>query len=72
MKLNSDSHSAARDPEVVREMFGRVARRYDLANHVLSLGVDFFWRTRAARLVESWKRNESSILPLAVVTSPLR
>ena len=36
-------------------MFGRVARRYDLANHVLSLGVDFWWRSCAARLVESWK-----------------
>ena len=47
--------SPTRDPEIVREMFGRVARRYDLANHVLSLGIDFWWRARAARLVQSWK-----------------
>lgn len=36
-------------------MFGRIARRYDLANHVLSGGADFLWRRRAAKLVEAWK-----------------
>ena len=35
-------------------MFGRIARRYDLANHVLSCGADFVWRRRAAKIVESW------------------
>ena len=50
-------------------MFGRVARRYDLANHVLSLGVDFFWRARAARLVESWKVDR--ILDLATGSGDL-
>jgi demethylmenaquinone methyltransferase/2-methoxy-6-polyprenyl-1,4-benzoquinol methylase len=58
-----------RDPEIVREMFGRVARRYDLANHVLSLGVDFFWRARAAKLVESWKAER--ILDLATGSGDL-
>jgi demethylmenaquinone methyltransferase / 2-methoxy-6-polyprenyl-1,4-benzoquinol methylase len=67
--LNFPSHSAARDPEIVREMFGRVAHRYDLANHILSLGVDFFWRTRAARLVESWKAER--ILDLATGSGDL-
>jgi demethylmenaquinone methyltransferase/2-methoxy-6-polyprenyl-1,4-benzoquinol methylase len=37
------------DPEQVKAMFGRIARRYDLANTVLSLGRDGSWRRRAAR-----------------------
>ncbi len=45
----------ARDPEIVREMFDRVARRYDLANHLLSFGCDFYWRRRAAEIVAGWK-----------------
>ena len=32
-------------------MFGKIARRYDLANHVLSFGLDYGWRSRIARLV---------------------
>ena len=39
--------SAAR----VREMFGQIARRYDLLNHLLSLNIDRGWRRRAVKLV---------------------
>jgi demethylmenaquinone methyltransferase / 2-methoxy-6-polyprenyl-1,4-benzoquinol methylase len=41
--------------DYVREMFGSIARRYDLANHVLSCGIDFYWRARAADIVASWQ-----------------
>ncbi len=33
----------------VRGMFGRVARRYDLLNHLLSFNIDRWWRARTVR-----------------------
>lgn len=38
----------------VRGMFGRVAPRYDLLNHVLSANIDKLWRARAVRTVRPW------------------
>jgi len=35
----------------VRGMFARVARRYDLANHLLSFNTDRLWRARTVRRV---------------------
>jgi demethylmenaquinone methyltransferase/2-methoxy-6-polyprenyl-1,4-benzoquinol methylase len=56
--LNPDFNSPcaeSRDPDAVRAMFGRIARRYDLANHLLSGGADFLWRRRAAKMIEEWR-----------------
>jgi demethylmenaquinone methyltransferase / 2-methoxy-6-polyprenyl-1,4-benzoquinol methylase len=39
----------------VRKMFGSIARRYDIANHLLSCGMDFCWRRRAAKIVTDWR-----------------
>ena len=50
-------------------MFGRIAQRYDLANHVLSGGADFLWRRRATRMVESWQPRR--ILDLATGSGDL-
>ncbi len=35
----------------VRRMFGQIARRYDLLNHVLSLNIDRYWRRQTVRIV---------------------
>ena len=38
------------DPEAVRATFESVAPRYDLANHFLSGGIDFYWRKKLVEL----------------------
>src|SRR2546422_9073753 len=59
----------ATEPARVRQMFGGIARRYDLANHTLSCGIDFYWRKRAANTVASWR--PCKILDLATGTGDL-
>ncbi|PYJ45533.1 MAG: bifunctional demethylmenaquinone methyltransferase/2-methoxy-6-polyprenyl-1,4-benzoquinol methylase UbiE [Verrucomicrobia bacterium] len=56
-------------PERVQHMFGSIARRYDLANHILSCGADFYWRNRAAQIVANW--NPKEIIDLATGTGDL-
>ncbi|HLF77196.1 MAG TPA: class I SAM-dependent methyltransferase, partial [Dehalococcoidia bacterium] len=36
------------EPRVVAAMFDRIAPKYDLLNHLLSLGIDNLWRRFAA------------------------
>jgi demethylmenaquinone methyltransferase/2-methoxy-6-polyprenyl-1,4-benzoquinol methylase len=50
-------------------MFGSIAARYDLANHLLSCGIDFYWRRRAADVVASWQPKK--IVDLATGTGDL-
>jgi demethylmenaquinone methyltransferase/2-methoxy-6-polyprenyl-1,4-benzoquinol methylase len=59
----------SRDPNAVRSMFGRIARRYDLANHLLSGGADFLWRRRAAKIVAGWQPRD--VLDLATGSGDL-
>src|SRR5690349_15965724 len=50
-------------------MFERVARNYDLANHLLSGGLDFWWRQRASEIVRQWQ--PSQVLDLATGSGDL-
>ena len=56
--------SAAR----VRQMFGEIAARYDFLNHLLSMGVDRFWRRRSVRLVPP---GEGPVLDVCTGTADL-
>lgn len=53
----------------VRAYFARIASRYDLANHLLSGGIDVLWRLRAAERVSAWE--PASILDLATGSGDL-
>src|SRR5204863_8550212 len=61
--------SIATQPERLRQMFGSIAARYDLANHLLSCGIDFYWRKRAAEVAASWQPKK--IVDLATGTGDL-
>ncbi len=51
------------DPAAVNSMFGRIARRYDLANFILCGGVDTWWRRRLVRAVAA--KSPRDVLDLA-------
>jgi len=51
------------DSAAVRSMFARIAGRYDVANHLLSAGVDFQWRQRLVRAVHDAR--PAAVLDLA-------
>jgi demethylmenaquinone methyltransferase/2-methoxy-6-polyprenyl-1,4-benzoquinol methylase len=57
------------NPAKVRGIFSAIAGRYDLANHLLSGGLDFFWRARAVRMVRAWQPD--AILDLATGSGDL-
>jgi demethylmenaquinone methyltransferase / 2-methoxy-6-polyprenyl-1,4-benzoquinol methylase len=54
-QVSMQTDFSATDPSSIREMFGRVAERYDRANQILSLGIDHHWRRIVGQLVASWR-----------------
>jgi len=55
------------EPHLVAAMFGRIARRYDLLNHLLSFGIDMRWRNLMAS--EAGLRPGDSALDVATGTA---
>jgi len=57
------------DPKYVKAAFSRIADRYVLTNHVLSLGTDILWRKKVGRMVAEWQPER--ILDVATGTGDL-
>jgi demethylmenaquinone methyltransferase / 2-methoxy-6-polyprenyl-1,4-benzoquinol methylase len=56
----------------VRDMFGRVAPRYDLLNHLLSFNIDRHWRARTVqRLQPVLDRHDATVIDLCCGTGDL-
>lgn len=55
--------------EQVRNMFNRIAGKYDFLNHFLSLGIDIYWRKRLVNLLK--KNQPQTILDIATGTGDL-
>lgn len=63
------AQSGGQDAGYVREAFAKIADRYVVTNHVLSVGTDILWRRKVARMVRAWEPNE--ILDVATGTGDL-
>jgi len=57
------------DPKYVKEAFSKIADRYVVTNHVLSLGTDILWRKKVGRIVKAWAPTE--LLDIATGTGDL-
>jgi demethylmenaquinone methyltransferase/2-methoxy-6-polyprenyl-1,4-benzoquinol methylase len=56
----------------VRDMFGRVAPRYDLLNHLLSFNIDRHWRARTVQRLEPiLDRKDATVVDLCCGTGDL-
>lgn len=42
------------DPKFVKDAFSRIADKYVVTNHILSLGTDILWRKKVGKIVKSW------------------
>jgi len=53
--------------EQVAQMFNNISKRYDLLNHLLSAGIDIYWRKRAVKLLKPYQPKH--ILDIATGTA---
>jgi demethylmenaquinone methyltransferase/2-methoxy-6-polyprenyl-1,4-benzoquinol methylase len=69
--LSSETGRTLRNEIDVCKMFDRIAPRYDLLNHLLSFGQDFFWRRKVAKFLNSSRHDKLEVLDLATGTGDL-
>jgi demethylmenaquinone methyltransferase/2-methoxy-6-polyprenyl-1,4-benzoquinol methylase len=60
---------SGQDPKFVKGAFAKIADRYVVTNHVLSLGTDILWRKKVGRMVREW--NPKKVLDVATGTGDL-
>src|SRR5579864_1469269 len=66
------AHDETAASRQVREMFSRIAPRYDLLNHLLSLRFDVMWRKRLARrFAHILRRPDARVLDVCCGTGDL-
>ena len=70
--MNShDSPPVDKSPQRIRRMFGAIAHRYDLINHILTLGIDSSWRNRTARQLIHKQTIDGDVLDICCGTGEL-
>ena len=62
-----DARVSGPNPVAVRDTFTSVAPRYDLANHLLSGGIDFLWRRKLVKKARKGAHDQILDLQLEVV-----
>ncbi|MFC1764041.1 bifunctional demethylmenaquinone methyltransferase/2-methoxy-6-polyprenyl-1,4-benzoquinol methylase UbiE [Planctomycetota bacterium] len=67
--MEKDIDPDKKDSQTIARMFSRIVPTYDTVNHILSLGLDFYWRRRAVRCLDLVP--EDSVLDVAVGTGDL-
>jgi len=67
--MSYNYQQSAKDEERVGAMFDAIAHRYDFLNHVLSLGIDKYWRKTTVNTII--KNNPFKILDIATGTADL-
>lgn len=60
---------SGQDPKFVKGAFAKIADRYVITNHVLSMGTDILWRRKVGRIVSRW--NPEHVLDVATGTGDL-
>jgi len=61
--MNPSPPSEVQHPETIKRMFNAIAPTYDRLNHLLSLGLDIRWRTKAVALLA--EKSGGTILDIA-------
>ena len=65
------SYSVDKSPERIQRMFDTIAHRYDVINHVLTLGIDFLWRKFTAQKLLHVQTIDGDVLDVCCGTGDL-